>query len=419
MKIILSGILIGLSSLASFGQNTFPTSGNVGIGTSTPSERLDVNGNMIVDSCLIVKDSVLIEKDLRTKGRFIVEDKSYFLEKVYMYDKLIMTANVETTENLKANNNVVAENNVNATNNINVGNKLNVTGASKLEGPVKMPNLPSLSGIGNENLQLVLKTPSGQLKTYGIVDFINAVDSKEIVPCSQTLIDNPYWMSGPATLVSRCPEVKVGVGTANPLHLLHVSGTSYSARIITGNADSPIDALINGYVINNSQSLLKLGRKTGSQPEDLRFEVTHNGALRVFNQGTETSLEINNGAGHALIINDNNGNKILQLENDGFLRSRHIKVDTDNWADYVFDEDYELMPLHEVEEYITAKGHLPNMPSAKELEEEGLDLGDMQALQMEKIEELYLHVIDLEKKLVSLQSEVGALKIENQNLKNK
>lgn len=51
-------------------QNTFPTTGNVGINTSSsPSERLHVNGNARVDSCLVVRDSAIVEKDLRTKGK--------------------------------------------------------------------------------------------------------------------------------------------------------------------------------------------------------------------------------------------------------------------------------------------------------------------------------------------------------------
>jgi hypothetical protein len=67
------------------------------------------------------------------------------------------------------------------------------------------------------------------------------------------------------------------------------------------------------------------------------------------------------------------------------------------WADYVFEKDYRLKPLEEVEGFINANGHLPNMPSALEIEEKGLNLGDMARRQQEKIEELTLYMIEHEK----------------------
>jgi cytoskeletal protein CcmA (bactofilin family) len=215
-----------LFAITSYSQNTFPTSGNVGINTSSPSARLDVNGNMVVDSCLTVKDSVLIEKDLRTKGRFIVEDQSFFLDKVYMYDKLILSANLEAGNNVNVANNVNVVNNATIDNNVNVGNKINVTGTSNLNGTVKMPNLPILGNLNNNNLEIVLKAPNGALKTYGIVDFINiiALDAgpAELFECFPEYAANPHWISGFNKLYTACDEVYVGIGLPNPLHKLHV-----------------------------------------------------------------------------------------------------------------------------------------------------------------------------------------------------
>ena len=76
-----------------------------------------------------------------------------------------------------------------------------------------------------------------------------------------------------------------------------------------------------------------------------------------------------------------------------------------NWADYVFAEDYKLMPLTEVEMYIADNGHLPNMPSAEEVEKEGLELGNIVKLQQEKIEELTLHLIEQEKEIERLRTQ--------------
>ncbi len=69
------------------------------------------------------------------------------------------------------------------------------------------------------------------------------------------------------------------------------------------------------------------------------------------------------------------------------------------WADYVFRPEYKLKPLSEVEKYIKENGHLPNVPSEKTIVEEGLPLAEITKIQQEKIEELTLYVIDLEKKI--------------------
>ncbi|EFK58574.1 hypothetical protein ACFU8T_13350 [Sphingobacterium spiritivorum] len=86
-----------------------------------------------------------------------------------------------------------------------------------------------------------------------------------------------------------------------------------------------------------------------------------------------------------------------KLAVNGNIRAREIKVETTNWPDYVFEEEYKLTPLAEVETFIKANKHLPDVPSAKEIEEEGLSVGEMNKLMMKKIEELTLHLIEKEK----------------------
>jgi hypothetical protein len=68
------------------------------------------------------------------------------------------------------------------------------------------------------------------------------------------------------------------------------------------------------------------------------------------------------------------------------------------------------MPLHEVDAYIQSNGHLPGLPSAAEVAENGVELGETQALLLEKIEELTLHLIRLEKENAALKTEVGLMK---------
>jgi hypothetical protein len=92
-----------------------------------------------------------------------------------------------------------------------------------------------------------------------------------------------------------------------------------------------------------------------------------------------------------------------KLAVEGDVRAREIRVDQDNWPDYVFSEDYKLPSLEEIQRYIEEKGHLPNIPSAKEVEENGVQLGEMNRLLLEKIEELTLYILKQEKRIKILE----------------
>ncbi len=87
------------------------------------------------------------------------------------------------------------------------------------------------------------------------------------------------------------------------------------------------------------------------------------------------------------------------------IRTEKVKVElaAGIWADYVFKEGYDLKPLEEVEEFINTNGHLPNVPSAAQVETEGVNLGEMDAKLLEKIEELTLYVIELKKEINELK----------------
>ena len=81
----------------------------------------------------------------------------------------------------------------------------------------------------------------------------------------------------------------------------------------------------------------------------------------------------------------------------GTIRSKEVKVEANNWPDYVFFSDYALPTLSETEVYINENHRLPNMPSAEEVAENGIALGEMNRLLVEKVEELTLHLIKMEK----------------------
>ncbi|PKF74497.1 cell wall anchor protein [Chryseobacterium sp. PMSZPI] len=114
---------------------------------------------------------------------------------------------------------------------------------------------------------------------------------------------------------------------------------------------------------------------------------------------------------------DNDSNFILYVKKG--IKAQQVKVENpaaNGWADYVFKKDYKLRSLEEVEKHIADKGHLPNIPSAQEVEKEGINLGEMDAKLLEKIEELTLYSIEQNKQLKSQSEEIKELKAQVQQL---
>ncbi len=99
-----------------------------------------------------------------------------------------------------------------------------------------------------------------------------------------------------------------------------------------------------------------------------------------------------------------------KLSVNGKIRAHEIKVETANWPDYVFTKDYQLLPLQQTEQHIKEKGHLPGIPSAAEVKANGIDLGEMNAKLLQKIEELTLHLIEQNKRLSAQEKEINKLK---------
>lgn len=112
----------------------------------------------------------------------------------------------------------------------------------------------------------------------------------------------------------------------------------------------------------------------------------------------------------AMLI-DNEGNIGIGTETpdaklavNGLIHTKEVKVDLTGWPDYVFEENYDLPTIEEVEKHIKEKGYLPEMPSAAEVEENGVELGEMNKLLLQKVEELTLYIIQMNKEIELLKA---------------
>ncbi len=111
--------------------------------------------------------------------------------------------------------------------------------------------------------------------------------------------------------------------------------------------------------------------------------------------------------------------KLFEVTYTGAAYAREIFVKVTAFPDYVFNKDYKLLPLTELDKFISSNHHLPKIPSAKEVQEKGQNVGEIQVLQMEKIEELTLYLIEMNKKMdemkqenINLQKKVSQLELQ-------
>ncbi|OEK01977.1 hypothetical protein BFP97_10805 [Roseivirga sp. 4D4] len=156
----------------------------------------------------------------------------------------------------------------------------------------------------------------------------------------------------------------------------------------------------NGYIHLFSNSGLASGN---TFTPEFRMTVSNNGNIGVGTTTPGEKLEVN---GNALI--------------DGELYSKKVKVSVNpgNWPDYVFASSYELRALSELEAFIKTNHHLPEVPSTEQVEKEGLDLGNMDAALLKKVEELTLYVLELEAGRKKLEVQNSKLRTNNQALEN-
>jgi len=102
-------------------------------------------------------------------------------------------------------------------------------------------------------------------------------------------------------------------------------------------------------------------------------------------------------------------NPETKLEVNGRIHAKSVKVDLEGWADFVFLSDYTLPTLTQIEAHILKYGHLEGVPSEEEVLSNGIDLGQINTILLQKVEELTLHMIQKEKEIDNLEIRIARL----------
>ncbi len=225
----------------------------------------------------------------------------------------------------------------------------------------------------------------------------------------QKNLTHAEFLSG--TKMSILSNGNIGMGIMTPTEKLHVSGSGLVKSLVES-SDNHAYYIVEGAA--GKGSFVDFHRKGDGR-------IWHTG-LRNGNNNYEFRL---NDQSIVLALKDNGNVGIgtndpkSKLSVDGQIRSTEVKVLTDinSVPDYVFETDYKLRTLNETKKFIDKNKHLPEIPSAAEIGDNGLDLGDMNLRLLKKIEELTLYLIEQNEEIKELKSVVYALKKENDNNK--
>ncbi|MEQ1747641.1 MAG: hypothetical protein ABMA02_19590, partial [Saprospiraceae bacterium] len=224
-------------------------------------------------------------------------------------------------------------------------------------------------------------------------------------PISNSLGDGQIFDNGTNVVIGGIPAAPaVAAPVFNAADVLTVGGQTR----LNGNVRSSGNATVDGSTTTNSLSVTTNATVTGN----LGIGIAPAHKLHLAGDGYIAGrLAIGPTAHYA------NG---YALSVNGKIISDEVRVRLEPmWPDYVFEKNYALKPLAEVADFVQENKHLPGIASAKEVAENGLDLATMQHAQMEKIEELFLHLIALEKQVAALKAENNALTAKVNQLGNR
>jgi hypothetical protein len=194
--------------------------------------------------------------------------------------------------------------------------------------------------------------------------------------------------NGTTRMTVRNTDGNVGIGTTSPSTKLSF-GTNYAAKMIS--------------LYDYTGDWYGLGMGT----YQMRLQVGNTNARFSFFAGDATEVMTVKGNGNVGIGSISPNEKLTV---NGRIYAKEVKVDVDVPPDYVFEKGYDLLSLSEVRSYIEEHKHLPEVPSGKEMEKEGIDLSRMNMILLKKVEELTLHLISHKQEIEELKKLVAEKK---------
>lgn len=250
------------------------------------------------------------------------------------------------------------EGNVIVNNGFQVNKETNFNGDIKVNGNQEIENNLTVNGNMTINTNSTIQGSQTINKTLTVVD--------------STMFQNNVSIIG-----------KVGIGKPVATEQLEVNGNIKANNLIVTDLNSGLLSIDRDGKLYTAP--------VGSVPETPQLKVTD-----------KLNVTGNIVVGTSLLKKELNVN--------GKINANDIEVSSRSWADYVFKDGYQLMPLSEVELFVEKNNHLPNVPSEKEVLTNGINVAQMNETLLMKIEELTLYIIEQQKMIEQLQLEMNQLK---------
>ena len=374
MKKIILSLALALSGYCTYAQtNTFPSSGNVGIGTTSP---LTGGGNaswLTLNGTSTYSGGNVYSINGTAKGYSYVDNDGLLTQQAVTGQKFVI--NNTTTAVL-----------INSTGYVGIG----TTSTDRLL------TVGGQIGITGNSVGLVFKNTNSANKLW------------DITPSGNDLTIGETGIATPLIIKS---GGNVGIGTTSPNATLDVLGgnIAISNNLTVGGADGNGLKLFGnlGNPPYRSVDIVPFvpANAPGVDHVGLKIFTTNGGTTRV------NAMTVSD-AGNVIIGNTTQTNAAYKLDVYGSARANEIVVNTTG-ADFVFDKSYSLPKLSDVKKYIEANQHLPEIPSAKEMQTDGMSVGEINTKLLQKVEELTLYLIQQKEENEKLKAKNGTLK-ENQ-----
>ena len=207
---------------------------------------------------------------------------------------------------------------------------------------------------------------------------------------------------------------KVGIRTTSPDETLHVNGTTTITADIGVPTSNHWQTGSHTLELQNSDQgeVVLSFHRAGYSNAAIKHPASGGIAFSANGEYDETHMYLKSNG----YVGVGTTNPDAKLAVNGNIHTKEVKVDLVGWPDYVFEDSYQLPTLSQVEQHIKENGHLQNIPSAKEVVKNGVKLGEMNKLLLEKIEELTLYTIDQEKEIETLHQKINTLEQQNSKI---
>lgn len=397
LLLAISTIVLSQAAMAqTWSGSGFPTgdayrTGNVGIGTNSPTEKLDVSGNITIPFGNFYGTSGTTYKRLFQTGW-----DSYVNDYLAFYTAGASSANQSEKMRITMDGKIgIGIDRPKARLHINESTALN-TGSWQF--------IPLTSVSGNTGANAFHHNTWLQRNNTAYGDWMD-VDLVDGVSIDISFADlNPANNNAPKTWWKRNPyEDKQNWGNGNSTYMelkngrLGINRTSPSARLdVEENDNNYISLLARSTHASDGKYCIMAGVS-----RDLTKAFTVGNNVSTFK---ETFVVYGNGQTRIGTLKPMSTHSDAMLAVDGKIVSKSLYVTSLNWADFVFEKDYKLPKLSEIEAYYTAHGHLPLIPTAQEVRENGIDVAEMNKLLLQKIEELTMLMVEQQKQIDSLKN---------------